>query len=164
MQYVHEGEVKPLPRKWVFKEGEKKDMSTGNFDIMPVEVLIAEGFLPVTVVNNEDYDPEIQTRTGPAITEHADHAELDYVVTVKPLAEVKKAKLSAIKEEGKQLLRAKWNPEDRVLGFSTPQEDTAMDTDKDALVNYFKTTIKPLIQGSGTPLEVKNITYTWPTI
>lgn len=164
MQYVHEGEVKSLPKKWVFKNGDKAGMSTGNFDILPTEDVIAEGWLPVTVINNESYDPEIQTRTGPTITEYADHAELDYVVTDKPLADVKTAKLEAIKEEGKQLLKAKWDLEARQLGFSTAQEDTDMDTDKTTLVDYFKNVIKPLLQGVATPLEVKNITYTWPVI
>ncbi len=164
MQYVYKGEVKPLPKKWVFKKGKNKDRSTGNFDIMPRAALIKEGWLPVTVANNEDYDPEIQTRSAPTITEFADHAELDYIVTDKPLADVKKAKQAAIIRGGVELLLSKWDLHVRQLGFSTAQEDTDMDADKATLVNYFKNTIKPLIQGAGTPLEVKNITYTWPAL
>lgn len=164
MKYVYNGEIKPLPKKWVFKKGKKKGMSTGNFDIMSPDVLLAEGFLPVTIVNNEDYDPELQTRTGPTITEHPDHAELDYVVTDKPLADVKKAKAQAVKREGMALLRAKWDLEARQLGFSSAQEDTAMDADKATLVDYFKTTIKGKLNAANTLQKVKNITYTWPSI
>ena len=144
-------------------------MTTGNFDIMPLDVLLAEGFLPVTVVNNEEYDPEIQTRTGPAITENADHAVLDYVVTDKPLADVKKAKRDQIIQEGMALIAAKYTETDELSRkLMTTQEEADMDATRDAdittLTDYFKTTIKTKLSAANTPLKVKNITYTWPSI
>ena len=178
MQYVRNGKVLNLPKQWKF-EKEHHDaegkvvtgpgMKTGNFDLASPEVILKEGFLPVTVVNNEDYDPEIQTRTGPVITENADHAVLDYTVTNKPLAGIKKAKKKQIKQESKAMIAAKYDETDELSRkFMTPAEETSMDTARDAdiatLTNYFKTTIKTKLAAANTPQKVKDLSYTWPTI
>ena len=178
MQYVRNGKVLILPKKWKFeKEHSDEDgkivtrpgMKTGNFDLMPLEVLLVEGFLPVTVINNEFYDQEIQIRTGPVITENADHAVLDYTITDKDVNDLRAAKREQIIEEGKALVAAKYKKTDELSRkfMSTQEEadmDAARDTDIATLTNYFKTTIKGKLAAANTPLKVKNITYTWPTI
>jgi|APSaa5957512535_1039671.scaffolds.fasta_scaffold30688_2 hypothetical protein len=178
MQYVRNGKVLNLPKKWTFEKEHRDEegkivtgpgMKTGNFDLASPEVILKEGFLPVTVVNNEDYDPEIQTRTGPVITENADHAVLDYTVTNKPLAGIKKAKKKQIKQESKAMIAAKYDETDELSRkFMTPAEETSMDTARDAdiatLTNYFKTTIKTKLAAANTPQKVKDLSYTWPTI
>ena len=92
MQYIKGGKIlNRLPEVWKLKNGSSVS-GFEHWEQSDPSALIAEGFLPVTAVNNEDYDPEIQTRTGPVITENSDHAVLDYTVTDKTLAEIKKAK------------------------------------------------------------------------
>ncbi len=168
MKYVYGGKIRNLPKSHKAKSGEWI-LGFDRLEINDPDRLIAEGFLPCTVVNNEDYDPEIQTRTGPTITEHPDHAELDYVVTNKPLAQVKAVKRKQIKQEGRALINAKYNETDELSRkFMTAQEEADMDTARDAdiatITNYFKTTIKNKLSAANTLLKVKNITYTWPSI
>lgn len=160
MKYIYQGKVENIAKKWRFSDGK----TTGNFHEMPTSVHVAEGWLPITVINNETYDPEIQTRTGPVITEFADHAQLDYTVTDKGLAEVKTAKHNKVRSEGVEILLNKHDKDKRDLGYSTAAEDTLMDTDNTTLKDYYTNTIKPLINNSTTVQEVKNISYTWPTI
>ena len=160
MKYIHKHIIKNIPSKWKFDDGK----TTGNFHEMSVVIHIAEGWLPVTVVNGEDYDPEIQTRTDPIITENTDHAVLDYTVISKPLNDVKKAKKSKVKSEGVAILLTKWDLHKRQLEFSTPQEDSDMDADQATLVSYYTSTINGLINNANSVQEVRDIIYTWPTI
>lgn len=173
MQYVRDGKVLNLPKKWKFEkehhdeEGEiviEPGMKTGNFDLVAADVLLTEGFLPVTVTNNEAYDPEIQVRTGPTITENADHAVLDYAVTDKDLLEVQEAKKEKVKLEGRQIFKAKWDLEYKLMDMYDADELTQLEADKETLFTHYKSVIEPLIDAAGSPLAVKNVTYTWPSI
>ena len=169
MKYIKDGKIiNGLPESYKLKNG-RTVSGFKHWEQSDPEALVAEGYLPVTEINNEEYDPEIQTRTGPTITENADHAVLDYVVADKPLADLKKAKKQQIKQEGKALIAAKYPETDELSRkFMTTQEETDMDAARDAdiatLTNYFKTTIKNKLGAANTPLKVKNIAYTWPTI
>lgn len=164
MKYVHNGTIiNSLPENFKLSNGSAVS-GFKHWEQSDPGALIAEGFLPVTIVNNETYDPEIQTRTGPTITENVDHAVLDYVVTDKPLLEVQTDKKTKVKFEGRQILKQKWDLEYRIMNMYTPTEITQMDADKDTLYNYYKATIEPLIDSATTVQEVKSITYTWPTI
>jgi len=169
MQYIHKGKIiNSLPENQKLEDG-RTVSGFNRWEQSAPDALISEGFLPVTVINGKEYDPEIQTRTGPTITENADHAVLDYVVADKPLADLKKAKKQQIKQEGKALIAAKYPETDELSRkFMTTQEETDMDAARDAdiatLTNYFKTTIKNKLGAANTPLKVKNIAYTWPTI
>ena len=169
MQYIKGGKIlNRLPEVWKLKNGSSVS-GFEHWEQSDPSALIAEGFLPVTAVNNEDYDPEIQTRTGPVITENSDHAVLDYTVTDKTLAEIKKAKKKQIKQEGKAMIAAKYDETDELSRkFMTPAEEASMDTARDAdiatLTNYFKTTIKTKLAAANTPQKVKDLSYTWPTI
>jgi hypothetical protein len=172
MQYARNSEIRTLPKKWEYENDHVKDaktiinsgMKTGNFDIQPLEVLIVEGFLPITTINNEEYDPEIEIRTGPTITENADHAVLEYVVADKPLLEVQEAKKEKVKEEGRQIFKAKWDLEYKIMGMYDEAQLTQLDGDYTTLLNYYKTEIKSLIEAAENPLAVKNVLYTWPSI
>jgi len=169
MQYIHKGKIiNSLPENQKLEDG-RTVSGFNRWEQSAPDALISEGFLPVTVINGKEYDPEIQTRTGPTITENADHAVLDYVVADKPLADLKKAKKQQIKQEGKALIAAKYPETDELSRkFMTTQEETDMDAARDAdiatLTNYFKTTIKNKLGAANTPLKVKNIAYTWPPI
>jgi hypothetical protein len=168
MKYIHKGKIVNLPKTHKEKNG-RWILGFDRLEQNDPGRLITEGFLPVTVVNNEEYVPEIQIRTGQVITENADHAVLDYTVTDKPLAGIKKAKRKQIKQEGKAMIAAKYDETDELSRkFMTAAEETSMDTARDAditiLTNYFKTTIKTKLAAANTPQKVKDLSYTWPTI
>lgn len=149
-------EVRKLPLKWTFKDGSK----TGNFNLIPLSMLLGEGWRPVTVKNNENYDTAIQTRTlDPAnIVIFADHAEITYTVTNKGLNAYKKQKGREIRAEGFTVLGDKYNDN---------MED-GYDADFATLKAYYKNTIVPLVTNATTLQEIKNINngdeYTWPAI
>lgn len=164
MRYIKDGKIiNGLPGSYKLKDG-RTVSGFKHWEQSDPEALVAEGFLPVTEINNEDYDPEIQTRTGPTITENTDHAVLDYVVTDKDLLEVKKAKKEAVKLEGRQIFKTKWDLEYKLMDMYDADELAQLEADKETLLTYYKTDIEPLIDAAGNPLAVKNITYTWPTI
>lgn len=165
MQYVKDGKIVKLPLTAKLKDGGMRM----NFNLSSDEYLLYEGYKPVTVINNETFDSDIETRTGPVITENADHVVFDYTVTGIPLDELIEAKRIKIVREGKALIAAKYNEADELSRkFMTTQEEADMDSARDAditiLKTYFVTSIRPQLDNADTPLKVKNITYTWPTI
>lgn len=164
MKYVYKGEIKPLPKKWVFTSGKKKGMSTGNFNQLPVAELVKEGFLPVTKEASAAYDPEIQERPEPVIKPFKGRAEVTYNIKDKPLDAVQNAKKVKVKREGKEIFKQKWDLEYRQMDMYTTEDAAQMDADKEAMLSYYKTTIKTLIENAATVQEVKNITYTWPAL
>jgi len=152
--------IKKLPKHYKFKG---TNITNGDFDRWakhhPAE-LLAEGYRPITVINNATYDVEIQTRTLETqdIVIFADHCEITYTVTNKNLNPYKKEKGRQIRAEGMAILSTK---------YSDPLDD-GYDTDLAILKAYYKNTIVPLVINAGTLQAVKDINngdeYTWPSI
>lgn len=138
--YIHTDDApsyveRQLPEVWRFASG----ASTGNFNLLPQATHIAEGWFEITLDNSAVFDPDIQTAGGFTYTLFADHAERVRIITNKPLSNVKVFIGKLLKKQGKDIIKAKWNLEDRSLGFLTAQEEIDMDADKLTLQTYFGT-------------------------
>ena len=162
MEYVYKGKLGPLPKSHKGVDG--WILGFDRLEQNDPERLIEEGFLPATVVENKEYDPEIQTRSEPDIVEFDDHAEVTYTVTDKPLLGLQDAKKEKAKYEGRQIFKAKWDLEYITMGMYSPEEVAQLEADKETLFAYYKTEIEALIDGAGNALAVKNASNTWPTI
>ena len=78
-----------LPKNW-------KNIS--NLNVLSDARLKALGWLPVLEVK-PDYDPRIQSRSGPALTVEADQVTAVWTVAERPLDEVKSALIRQVKQE-----------------------------------------------------------------
>lgn len=163
MKYIYNGQIVNLPKTHKGKDG-KWILGFDRLEQNDPDRLIEEGFLPATVVKNKEYDPEIQTRSEPDIVEFADHAEVTYTVTDKPLLGLQEARKERIKLEGRQIFKAKWDLEYMVMGMYDADELTQLQADKETLFTHYKTVIEPLIDSAGNSKALKGITYTWPAI
>jgi hypothetical protein len=114
---VENGQVviyRTLPKQWIFtttanqltnEQGElytpfTAGSSTGNFDVLPEWMHKAEGFLPLTIVN-DSFDPEMYTRDDGVYEIGTDEITLTYTLTPLSTEELdlrNAAKLTNIKE------------------------------------------------------------------
>jgi hypothetical protein len=167
MRYSYENTIVVLPKKWTFKNGAKVGMKTGNFDQIPSGDLIAEGFLPITVINNESYNPDTHTRSEPTLTDYADHAELDYTLTPIGLNDIKLAVWERLKRAAREIIVTKWNKEDIDFGLLTGAETTQRNTDITTVKDY-AASLKSTLTSGATDTAQKALDIetnaTWPTI
>lgn len=78
-----------LPKNW-------KNIS--NLNVLPDPTLAALGWFPV-VETKPDYDPRIQSRSGPVLTVEADQVTAVWTVADRPLDEVKAELVRVVKQE-----------------------------------------------------------------
>lgn len=141
----------PLPNEWKYKNYNvcalRKNIPAG---------LIAKGWRICEFVN-ETYDSEIQTRTGPVKDVQATKAIFTYTVTDKALNPVRKWKGRQLKQEGWNLLLAKYPDE-------FDREGAAYLADRATLKNYYNGDLTDMVVAAGTVQAIKNVVATWPTI
>ncbi len=145
MKYIYQGQIKKLPQKWTFTDGKK----TGNFDIMPVVDHITEGWLPITVINNESYNPSTHNRSAPTITTFADHAQLDYTLTAKDFNDLRYVKRRELREQGRQRVYIKYDQEAREDVFSGVSSNVQYKADRNTIKAHWQT-IKQAILDANT--------------
>lgn len=146
-----------LPQAWNYSDGVT---SNGNFRQLATrkpELAIQEGFREITVDNSASFNPELHTAGDWVITTFTNHAEKTRTITNKTLTDVKREKGRKIIEEGRLVLRVKYQYD----------WESGYDADKITLKNYFTNTIKPLFSGK-TAQEIIDMNngdeYTWPTL
>ncbi len=166
MKYIHDSKIKNMPDKWRFSDGR----STGNFSLLDVLIHVSEGWLPITTINNESYNPKTQTRSSPVITTYGDHAQLDYTVTDKTLVDVRKAKRQEIKPQGRALIHAKYDQDARERVFAGADPNTGYNADLSLIRTHWADVILPAILAATTVAEIDVINtgigsgLEWPVI
>jgi len=164
--YIYSGDSpnykeKQLPESWRFIDGS----STGNFNIMPQAVHLAEGWLAVTIDNSPTFDPVIQTAGSYTYTLFAVHAEKIRTITNKPLATGKKDIGRLLKNQGINIIKEKWNLEDKSLDLLTAQEVIDMDADIATIKTYFSTLRTDIVNAVDVQAVKSVMTGAiWPTL
>lgn len=166
VNYIHTSDApnyveKQLPNSWKFSTGS----STGNFRIMSQATHIAEGWFAVTFDNSASYDPDIQTAGSFTYMLFADHAEKIRTFTDRPLGAVKIAIGTLLKQQGINIIKAKWNTDEKFLDLLTAQEVIDMDADILTIKTYFGTLRTDIINAVDVQAVKAVLTgVIWPNI
>lgn len=91
--------IKELPITYTFADGSK----TGNFNLVPVETLIAEGFYPMTV-EDVSFNPKKQIKAFNGYTVNADNVVKNYIAQDIDLAVLKTQKKAEVERHSHSLI------------------------------------------------------------